>query len=81
MIGEQLWVSKFMNWWEAWSDWRRTGYPVLVPVNYPSNITSGEIPTKLRLLPNEAVDNPNYETGATKPDDLTGKVWWDGGPE
>ena len=81
MIGEQLWVSKFMNWWEAWSDWRRTGYPVLIPVNYPSNITSGEIPTKLRMLPNEAVDNPNYETGATKPDDLTGKVWWDGGPE
>ena len=31
MIGEQMWVSKWMNWWDAWSDYRRTGYPQLVP--------------------------------------------------
>jgi hypothetical protein len=81
MIGEQLWVSKFMNWWDAWSDWRRTGYPVLVPVNYPSNVTDGQIPTKLIVPPGEAATNPNYEAGATQPDKYTGKVWWDGGPE
>lgn len=81
MTGEQMWVSKFMNWWEAWSDWRRTGYPNLLPVTYSSNITGGTIPTKLRLLPNEASVNPNYATGATMPDELTTKVWWDGGPE
>src|SRR5688572_652805 len=33
-IGHEMWVSKFLNWWEAWSDWRRTGLPDLTPVNY-----------------------------------------------
>ena len=40
-IGTQLWISKFMNWWDAWADWRRTGYSVLVPTNYPGNVTGG----------------------------------------
>lgn len=79
MIGEQLWASKFMNWWEAWSDWRRTGFPALIPVNYPGNSTNGQIPTKISLRSDQ--ENPNYKTGATQPDDMTGKVWWDGGPE
>ncbi len=79
MIGEQMWASKFMNWWEAWSDWRRTGYPVLIPVNYPGNSTNGQIPTKLPLRAD--ISNPNYASGVTRPDELTGKVWWDGGPE
>jgi len=81
MIGEQMWASKWMNWWDAWSDWRRTGYPVLTPTNYPGNSTNGQIPTKLILPAAEATGNPNYKTGATQPDRLNGKVWWDGGPE
>ena len=77
-IGTQLWLSKFMNWWEAWADWRRTQYPVLVPVNYPGNVTNGQIPRKLRY-PNQepAVNTANYESGATLPDEPTTKVWWD----
>lgn len=81
MIGEQMWLSKYMNWWDAWSDYRRTGYPVLVPTNYPGNATNGQIPTKLTIPAYEATGNPNYATGATQPDRLVGKVWWDGGPE
>ena len=81
MIGEQMWISKWMNWWDAWSDWRRTGYPVLIPVNYPGNDTNGQIPTKLIIPGAEVASNPNYATGATQPDHFTGKVWWDGGPE
>jgi hypothetical protein len=77
-IGTQLWLSKFMNWWEAWADWRRTQYPTLVPVNYPGNVTNGQIPRKLRY-PNQevAVNTANYEAGATLPDEPTTKVWWD----
>ncbi|WP_031528221.1 SusD/RagB family nutrient-binding outer membrane lipoprotein [Dyadobacter crusticola] len=77
MIGEQLWVNKFFNWWEAWSDWRRTGYPKLTPTNYPGNVTGGTIPVRLRYPTNEVAGNPNYQTGATLPDDFTTKVWWD----
>lgn len=81
MIGTQMWLCKYMNWWDAWSDWRRTGFPVLTPTNYPGNATNGQIPTKLMIPAYEATGNPNYETGATQPDRLVGKVWWDGGPE
>jgi hypothetical protein len=80
-IGYQMWASKFFNWWEAWSDWRRTGYPTLVPTNYPGSASPGVIPTKLRI-PNQevATNGENYNAGATKPDDPTGKVWWDVDP-
>ena len=79
MIGEQLWANKFLNWWEAWSDYRRSGFPTLVPTNYPGNNTNGTIPVRLRLPASEIAGNPNYTTGATLPDLLTTKVWWDGG--
>ena len=79
-IGTQLWISKFLNWWDAWSDWRRTGYPTLVPVNYPGNLTDGQIPRKLKLPSSEQTRNQeNMAAGATNPDTQVGKVWWDGG--
>jgi hypothetical protein len=80
MIGDQLWASKFMNWWEAWSDWRRTGFPVLTPTSYPGNITGGTIPQRLKYPNAEVAGNPNFG-GATSPNLYTTKVWWAGGPE
>ena len=80
MIGEQLWASHFLMWFEAWHEWKRTGYPALVPVNYPGNDTNGTIPVRLRLPASEVTGNPNYE-GSTMPDEITTKVWWDGGAE
>ncbi|PSL07688.1 SusD/RagB family nutrient-binding outer membrane lipoprotein [Cecembia rubra] len=79
MIGEQLWASKFLNWWEAWSDWRRTGFPVLTPTNFPGNVTNGQIMRRLRYPAAEAATNANFQSGATLPDIFTTKVWWDGG--
>lgn len=77
-IGQQMWVSKFFNWWDAWADWRRTGYPVLVPVNYPGNLTGGTIPRKLRIPAGELATNAaNVQAGASLPNDYTTRVWWD----
>jgi hypothetical protein len=79
-IGTQMWISKFLNWWEAWNDWRRTDYPKLVAVNYPGNLTSGQIPRKLKLPSSEQTRNQqNMEAGRTNPDTQVGRVWWDGG--
>jgi hypothetical protein len=77
MIGEQLWVSKFLNWWEAWSDWRRSGYPVLTPTNHPANVTQGQIMRRLRYPAAEVATNKNFQEGATLPDEFTTRVWWD----
>jgi hypothetical protein len=79
MIGEQMWASQFFNWWEAWSNWRRTGYPALTPTNFLGNLTNGQIPRRLRYPTQEVGGNPNYSSGATLPDDYLTRVWWDGG--
>jgi len=80
-IGGQLWVNHFLNWWEAWSDYRRTGFPVLVPINFPGNETGGTIPARLRYPTSEVGGNPNFNAGATLPDLYTTKVWWAGGAD
>ncbi len=88
MIGEQYWANHYLNWWEAWSNWRRTstaanpkGYPQLTPTNYPGNVTNGTIPQRLKYTTNESAGNPNVKTSTTTPDALTTRVWWAGGPE
>ncbi len=81
MIGEQLWVNHFFNWWEAWADWRRTGFPKLIPVNYPGNATGGTIPQRLKYPNREVIGNPQFDAGSTQPDNLTTKLWFAGGGE
>jgi hypothetical protein len=77
----QKWLATFPNGYEAWSEWRRTGFPVLAAGDNaltPNN----EIPTRQGYGTAEANANKsNYEAalanqGLTN-DDLTGKVWWD----
>ncbi|MGI8637842.1 MAG: SusD/RagB family nutrient-binding outer membrane lipoprotein, partial [Segetibacter sp.] len=80
MIGEQYWANHFLNWWEAWSNWRRTRFPVLTPTNYPGNVTGGKIFERLKYPNAEVAGNPNFKAGATTNDYVT-KVWWAGGPE
>jgi len=77
-IATQLWITKYMNWWDAWADWRRTGLPNLVEVNYSGNVTNGKIPGRLRYPSHEvATNNANIAAGGTSPDTHVGKVWWD----
>lgn len=79
-IGYQMWASKFFNWWEAWTDWRRTGYPQLVEfTENTGNVTLGKIPVRLPYPSTEVAANPNF-THADK-HNYTTPVWWDGGPE
>ena len=79
-IATQLWVNHFLNWWEAWSDWRRSRLPALVPTNWPGNVTGGKIFERLKYPNAEVSGNPNFAAGATTNDFVT-KVWWAGGPE
>ena len=47
-VNTQLWAAVLLNEYEAFANWRRTGYPVLTPVDYPGNVTGGTIPRRLR---------------------------------
>lgn len=79
-IHTQFWVSVFPNNIEGYSNWRRTGYPILIPTNYPGNETGGVIPRRLRYPIVEAsANNENYNAAVAVqgPDIYLTRVWWD----
>ncbi|HWB92187.1 MAG TPA: SusD/RagB family nutrient-binding outer membrane lipoprotein [Puia sp.] len=83
MINTQYWMltNSMLDFYESWANWRRSGYPALVPVVYPNNVTGGSIPRRFPYPLAESNVNPdNYKpASAAVPggDNLTGRVWWD----
>ncbi|HLA52206.1 MAG TPA: SusD/RagB family nutrient-binding outer membrane lipoprotein [Flavitalea sp.] len=81
-IHTQFWLAHFMwyDCFEAFSNWRRTGYPVLTPPNYPGNFTGGQALLRLRYpISESSLNQANYEAAvANQGADLyTTPVWWD----
>lgn len=78
-IMEQKWITMFQAPYEAWVDWRRTGYPVLKPSF--NNKTSDVIPRKLPHPQKEInVNGANLSAGPGIPipfEGLKNRVWWD----
>jgi hypothetical protein len=84
MINEQIWAttSLLANFVEAWNNWKRSGYPQLTPVNFPSNFSSGQIPRRQPYPNGETSLNPDALNSAVARmggDDWITKIWWDGG--
>jgi len=80
----QKWLALYPNGVEAWTEFRRTGYPALTPVvvslESTINAANGEFVKKLRYTDDERRENPNA-TKATlnqnKGDGMNIRVWWD----
>ena len=80
MIGEQYWAATFLNEYEAYANYRRTGFPELTPTNYPGNESNGQIPRRLRYPTSEyGVNEVNINAAnARQGDDVfTTRIWWD----
>lgn len=83
MINEQYWATEntTFSFIESWSNWRRSGYPVLTPVNYTGNVTNGTIPRRMIYPATEKTANgANYLAAVASlsgGDFLTSRVWWD----
>ena len=80
VIGEQYWAVTFLNFYETFANWRRTGFPQLTPTNYPGNQSGGTIPRRLRYPSSEASGNPDAYNAALSrqgPDEFTTRMWWD----
>ncbi|HTI08720.1 MAG TPA: SusD/RagB family nutrient-binding outer membrane lipoprotein, partial [Puia sp.] len=66
-INEQYWIAGFMDENECFANWRRSGYPSLIPVNYPGNVTGGAIPRRFTYPPGEASNNTaNYNEAVSR---------------
>lgn len=79
-IAEQYWAATFLNEYEAFANWRRTGFPDLTPTSFPTDITGGKIPRRLRYPTAEYSNNGANITEAVArqgADDLNTRVWWD----
>ena len=86
-IGNQYWAATFMNEYETYNNWRRTGFPALVPVQYDAAlpITNGEIPRRLVYPQSEAgINGDNLNEAISRqglPSDFASMlnipVWWD----
>lgn len=80
VIGEEKWKSLFGQAFDAWAEWRRTGYPNLTPAT--DHINSGEIPRRF-IYPREeaSLNGANYNSAVGRllpgEDHNTSRVWWD----
>jgi hypothetical protein len=75
----EKWVHAYLNHsWEAWNDWRRTGFPVLTPA--VDAVDARGIPFRLGYPANEStLNNANYTAAVANmggTDDNYGKMWW-----
>ncbi len=78
MLHEQYWAANFLQWYEAYSNWRRTGYPELTPTNYQGNYSNGQIFRRIEYSTVEIANNEaNVVAGGTSPDDVMTRIWWD----
>lgn len=81
MINTQFWITTFFNEYESWSNYRRTGYPALVPVTYPGSQSPGAIPRRMEYSTLDKQINPgNYNIAVarlTGGDKITSRMWWD----
>ncbi|WP_166923858.1 RagB/SusD family nutrient uptake outer membrane protein [Flavobacterium poyangense] len=80
----QKWIANYPEGQEAWTEFRRTGYPKLFPIS--NNKSGGIIDTNLgvRRLPfadsEKALNSGGVQTGITKlggADNGATRLWWD----
>lgn len=82
VINTQLWVSLFLNGPEAYANWRRSGFPVLVPaVGISEQSQSLTIPRRFEYPYTEEEQNKaNFVKvlpGLGGVDSWNSRVWWD----
>jgi len=79
-IATQKWVHLFLHGYEAWAEWRRTGYPALVAA---PGANGDKIPRREGYPLQERSNNTaNYNAAVAAfpyggADDLNARVWWD----
>ncbi len=76
-IGYQTWLALYGQGIEAWTEWRRTGFPALSPVQ---NAAIAQIPSRFYYSTNsQNTNNANYTAASatlSNGDSMLSKVWW-----
>jgi len=77
MISNQRYIHLFMHGYEAWAEWRRTGYP-----DNMVNPEGRDVPLRQSYTSDEALNNTeNYEEAVQRQfggdNSIYGRLWWD----
>jgi len=79
-INTQKWVALLLDGFEAYANYRRSGYPTLSP-GLTDGESNGEIPRRLRYPLDEKINNTdNYLDAVSRlpsGDVITERMWWD----
>ncbi len=79
-ISTQRWVHLFLHGYEAWAEWRRTGFPVLIAA---PGANGDKIPRREGYPVQELANNTtNYNAAVAAfpyggTDGLNARIWWD----
>jgi hypothetical protein len=82
-IGTQLWLALIPNYFEGWTQVRRTGYPVIeerTNDNLSRGVTNGMVPNRFLYSSFELSSNhANVEEAISRqgPNKIDTPVWWD----
>lgn len=73
----QKWIANFINGYEGWIEYRRTGFPNLKPVS--ASLNNGLIPVRMPYpAEEETLNSANYTIAAQATDNnsINFNVWW-----
>ncbi|WP_116127421.1 SusD/RagB family nutrient-binding outer membrane lipoprotein [Lewinella sp. IMCC34183] len=79
-IGNQKWLSLYFQGLEGWAEYRRLGYPDLMPA--PAALLTDQIPRRRGYTVTEfSLNRENYNAAIERQfggeDTLDGRIWWD----
>ena len=80
MVMNEYWKVTFLNEYEAYANWRRTGYPTLIPTKHPNSETNNQIMRRMIYPGGESATNgDNYAEAISRQgaDDWMTRMWWD----
>ena len=73
IITQKYYAMDGFQGFEAWTEWRRTGYPTFLVKSAASTLGSNELPVRLLYPETEITRNANFPGVKL----ITDKVWWD----
>ena len=79
-VMDQYFIATYLNEYEAYANWRRSGFPNITATRHPGSYTNGQFMVRMIYPTAESGSNAaNYAAAVANqgPDSYTTPLWWD----